>query len=90
MEKAVLTVIGKDKVGIIARVSNIFADRNVNILDLSQTIMDNIFTMIVLVDVQNSTVPFAALADEISALGKDMGLQMQLQHEQIFDSMHQI
>lgn len=90
MEKAVLTVIGKDKVGIIAKVSNIFAEKNVNILDLSQTIMQDIFTMIVLVDVEKSTIPFAELLDEMTNLGKEMGLNMQLQHEQIFDSMHQI
>lgn len=90
MEKAVLSVIGKDKVGIIAKVSNIFAEKNVNILDLSQTIMQDIFTMIVLVDVEKSTIPFAELSDEMTNLGKEMGLNMQLQHEQIFDSMHQI
>ena len=90
MEKAVLTVIGTDKVGIIAGVSKLFADNNVNILDLSQTIMQDIFTMIVLVDVEKSIVPFAELSAKVEALGNDMGLKMQLQHESIFDSMHQI
>ena len=90
MEKAVLTVIGSDKVGIIAAVSKIFAERNVNILDLSQTIMQDIFTMIVLVDVAESTVPFAQLAEEMAELGRSLGLTIQLQHEAIFDSMHQI
>ncbi len=90
MDKAVLTVVGKDKVGIIAAVSKAFAETNVNILDLSQTIMQNIFTMIVLVDVANSTVPFAELSDMMTALGDSMQLKIQLQHESIFDSMHQI
>lgn len=90
MEKAVLTVIGSDKVGIIAAVSQIFAECNVNILDLSQTIMQNIFTMIMLVDVAGATVPFDKLSQEISRLGASMELTMQLQHESIFDSMHQI
>ena len=89
MEKAVLTVIGSDKVGIIAAVSQIFAECNVNILDLSQTIMQNIFTMI-MVDVAGATVPFDKLSQEISRLGASMELTMQLQHESIFDSMHQI
>lgn len=90
MEKAVLTVIGSDKVGIIAAVSKVFAESNVNILDLSQTTMQNIFTMIMLVDVAESTVPFDRLAEEMKQLGKSMNLTVQLQHEAIFDSMHQI
>ena len=90
MEKAVLTVIGSDKVGIIAAVSKVFSDINVNILDLSQTTMQNIFTMIMLVDVEESTVPFDRLAEEMKQLGKSMNLTVQLQHEAIFDSMHQI
>lgn len=90
MKKAVLTVIGSDKVGIIASVSKILAEANVNILDISQTIMQNIFTMIMLVDISNAKVAFDQLAGEISALGTSMDLVMQLQHEAIFDSMHQI
>ena len=90
MEKAVLTVIGSDKVGIIAAVSKVFAESNVNILDLSQTTMQNIFTMIMLVDVAESTVPFDRLAEEMKQLGTSMNLTVQLQHEAIFDSMHQI
>ncbi|MBE7057195.1 MAG: ACT domain-containing protein [Ruminococcaceae bacterium] len=90
MDKAVLTVVGKDKVGIIAAVSNALAEKNVNILDLSQTIMENIFTMIVLVDVASATEPFHKLAEEMKLLGDSMQLKIQLQHESIFDSMHQI
>lgn len=90
MKKAVLTVIGSDKVGIIAAVSKVLAESNVNILDISQTIMQNIFTMIMLVDVSHSQKAFDKLAAEISALGTSMDLVMQLQHEAIFDSMHQV
>lgn len=90
MEKAVLTVIGSDKVGIIAAVSKVFAENNVNILDLSQTTMQHIFTMIMLVDVAASTMPFDKLAEAMAELGESMNLTMQLQHESIFDSMHQI
>ncbi len=90
MKKAVLTVIGSDKVGIIASVSRVLAESNVNILDISQTIMQNIFTMIMLVDLSNSPKAFDQLSAEISALGDSMDLVMQLQHEAIFDSMHQI
>ena len=90
MDKAVLTVVGKDKVGIIAAVSKALADANVNILDLSQTTMEKIFTMIVLVDVADITVPFDQLAEMMKNLGDSMQLKIQLQHESIFDSMHQI
>ena len=90
MDKAVLTVVGKDKVGIIAAVSNALAEANVNILDLSQTTMSNIFTMIVLVDVAESNMPFDKLAKKMSDLGDSIQLKIQLQHESIFDSMHKI
>jgi len=90
MEKAVLTVIGSDKVGIIASVSKVFAETNVNILDVSQTTMQNIFTMIMLVDVTEANLPFVELTEKIKSLGASMGLTMQLQHESIFNSMHQI
>ena len=90
MDKAVLTVVGSDKVGIIAAVSKVLAENNVNIVDLSQTIMQNIFTMIVLVDVSDSPVAFDKLAEMMKELGDSIQLKIQLQHESIFDSMHQI
>lgn len=90
MIKAVLTVIGKDRVGIIAAVSNYLASVNVNILDISQTIMDEIFTMVMLVDVAGASEQFGTVADRIKTMGSDMGLQMQLQHVDIFNSMHKI
>ncbi len=90
MVKAVLTVVGKDRVGIIAAVSSYLAGVNVNILDISQTIMSEIFSMVMLVDVSESYEPFVDISDGIKKLGSDMGLRMQLQHVDIFNSMHKI
>jgi len=88
--RAVITVIGKDRVGIIAGVSTILADCSVNILDLSQTIMQDIFTMIMLVDIFRSTISFAELSDRLDSKGRELGLMIRIQHEEIFDSMHRI
>ena len=88
--RAVISVIGKDRVGIIAGVSAVLAQCNVNILDLSQTIMQDIFTMVMLVDVSGATISFADLAGRLERLGQEMGLQIRIQHEDIFNSMHRI
>ncbi len=88
--KAVITVVGKDKVGIIAEVSRVLAENKVNILDISQTIMQDMFTMIMLADVSQSKVVFSALADTLSALGDTLGLSIRIQHEDLFNSMHRI
>jgi ACT domain-containing protein len=88
--RAVITVIGKDKVGIIAGVSNILADFNTNILDISQTIMQDIFTMIMLVDISKLSETFHELSQKLEAKGKDMGLSIRIQHEDIFNSMHRL
>ena len=88
--RAVITVLGKDRVGIIAGISNILADSNVNILDISQTIMQDVFTMIMLTDVSNSKVAFNALSDTLEAKGSELGLYVKIQHEDIFNSMHRI
>ncbi len=90
MIKAVLTVIGCDKVGIIAAVSGYLAKVNINVLDISQTTMDEIFTMVMLVDVSNASDSFDNIAQKVKDIGKEMGLQMQLQHVDIFNSMHKI
>ena len=90
MVKAVLTVIGCDQVGIIAAVTGYLAEVKVNILDISQTIMDEIFTMVMLVDVSAANTPFNEIAGHIKELGTGLGLQMQLQHVDIFNSMHKI
>ncbi|MGD0152630.1 MAG: ACT domain-containing protein [Thermacetogeniaceae bacterium] len=88
--RAVISVIGKDRVGIIAGVSKILVDTNVNILDISQTIMQEIFTMVMLVDISRANTPFARLSDDLKELGNTLGLSIQIQHEDIFNSMHRI
>jgi ACT domain-containing protein len=88
--RAVLTVIGKDQVGIIANVSNILANCNVNILDITQTIMQDIFTMIMLVDISKLSKSFHDLSEQLEEKGKEMGLSVRIQHEDIFNSMHRI
>jgi len=88
--RAVISVIGTDKVGIIANVSTILAERNVNILDISQTIMQDLFTMIMLVDISGLKTSFAELSDKLEEKGKEMGLSIRIQHEDIFNSMHRI
>ena len=88
--KAVITVIGKDRVGIIAAVSRILAESNVNILDISQTIMQDIFTMVMLTDVTGATMAFGALSEQLEAKGNELGVSVRIQHEDIFNSMHRI
>ncbi len=87
---AVITVIGQDRVGIIARVSTLLYEKNINILDLSQTIMQGNFTMVMLVDVSGATVPFVDISSALTELGKEMGLVIRIQREEIFDAMHTI
>ena len=91
MEKkntAVVTVVGKDTIGIIARVSAVLAEHQANILDISQTVLSDMFNMIMLVDV--SCCDFGALEDGLTALGADIGLQIRIQRSEIFDAMHRI
>lgn len=88
--RAVISVLGKDRVGIIAGVSTVLAECNVNILDLSQTIMQDIFTMVMLVDVSKATISFADLAGRLDGKGQELGLLVRIQHEDIFNSMHRI
>jgi ACT domain-containing protein len=88
--KAVITVIGSDKVGIIARVATLLAENGVNILDISQTTMQDIFTMIMLTDISENKLKFTELVDALDDLGRQMGLSIRAQHEDIFNSMHRI
>ncbi len=88
--RAVISVIGKDRVGIIAGVTRILAEANVNILDINQTIMQEIFTMVMLVDISRANAPFTRLSEELKGLGANLGLSIQIQHEDIFNSMHRI
>ncbi len=88
--KAVITVLGSDRIGIIAHVTNILAQVNVNILDISQTIMDKIFTMVMLVDLKESNTPFAEISKALDDAAQQLGVSIRIQHEDIFNSMHRI
>ena len=87
---AIVTVLGQDKVGIIAAVCNRLANYNVNILDISQTILQGAFTMVMAVDVSKSTASFGELGRGLDDLGAEMGLSIRIQREEIFDAMHRI
>ena len=89
-QRIVITVVGKDTVGIIARVCTYLADNNINILDLSQSILQGFFNMILIADMAASTVPFDRIQDELKALGERMGLDIKAQREEIFEMMHRI
>ncbi|MHC1747590.1 MAG: ACT domain-containing protein [Cellulosilyticaceae bacterium] len=88
--KGVITVFGKDKVGIIAKVCVLLSDRGVNILDISQTILQGYFNMMMIVDLEQLTVDFNALVDELQDVGKSLQVEIKLQHEAIFDCMHRL
>ena len=88
--KAIVTVVGKDQVGIIASVCVKLAEYNVNVLDINQTVMQGYFTMMMAVDVSECKVPLAELVEIMEALGKDMGLSIRVQREDIFEAMHRI
>ena len=88
--KAVVTVVGKDQVGIIAGVCIKLAEYNVNVLDISQTVMQGYFTMMMVVDVTESKVPLAQLCVEMEEEGKNRGLSIRVQREDIFEAMHRI
>ena len=87
---AIVTVVGKDKVGIIAAVCALLSEKNVNVLDISQTILQEYFTMIMLVDVSQATVPFARLKEDLAAAGQERNLDIRIQREDIFNAMHRI
>jgi len=86
--KAILTVIGKDKVGIIAHVSNLLLEKNANILDINQTIVDKYFTMIMLVDLEEINLSVKDLNEALIQKGKDLEVSIRMQHEDVFNSMH--
>lgn len=88
--KGIITVVGQDAVGIIAKVSSYLADTQVNILDLSQTIVEGYFTMMMIVDMDQASKPFNVVVDELAELGESIGLVIRLQHEDIFNKMHRI
>lgn len=88
--KAVVTVIGKDRVGIIAEVSKILSENNVNILDISQTIMEEYFTMMMVTNFSNSSKDFGAMKKIFADYSKENAVDVSIQHEDIFNSMHKI
>jgi ACT domain-containing protein len=88
--RAIVTVIGTDRVGIIAGISTVLADANVNILDITQTTMQGIFTMIMLVNTKDASVAFEELDKRLKARGESLGLQVRIQREDIFNSMHRV
>lgn len=90
MKKSIITVVGKDTVGIIAKVCTYLADDNVNILDISQTIVQGYFNMMMIVDTSDAKKPSGEIADELAELGNEIGVQIKLQQEDIFNSMHRI
>jgi ACT domain-containing protein len=90
MKKTIITVLGKDTVGIIAKVCTYLADNNINILDISQTIVQGYFNMMMIVDTNNAAISFGDIADELSALGESIGVVIKCQKEEIFDQMHRI
>ena len=88
--KAIVTVVGKDRVGIIANVCTALANYNVNVLDINQTVMQGYFTMMMATDVSEANIPMAQLATEMENIGRDMGLSIRIQREDIFEAMHRI
>lgn len=90
MDKTIVTVVGKDTTGIIARVCTYMADNQINILDISQTIVSGFFNMMMIVDTTRLTKPFAQMQDELSAMGESLGVQVKCQREEIFEKMHRI
>lgn len=88
--RAVITVLGKDMVGILARVSAICAENQVNVIEVTQSVLQDMFAMIMMVDISKSTIPFSDLADRLIELGTSMNLTIHTMHEDIFNSMHRI
>ncbi|MCI6714051.1 MAG: ACT domain-containing protein [Lachnospiraceae bacterium] len=90
MKKTIITVVGKDTVGIIAKVCTYLADNSINILDISQTIVQGFFNMMMIVDTNQTSKDFGVIVDELAKLGEDIGVVIKCQKEEIFDSMHRI
>lgn len=90
MNRTIITVIGKDRVGIIARVCTYLAENDINVLDINQSIVQGFFNMIMIVDAQNAKKDFAVLNSEIEKISEELGVKIKMQHEDIFDVMHRI
>lgn len=90
MKRTVITVVGKDRVGIIAKVCTYLADNSINILDISQTIVQDFFNMMMIVDATNSPKKFDEIAEELDQIGTEIGVVIKAQHEDIFNKMHRL
>lgn len=88
--KAVISVIGKDAVGILAKVSAVCAEYNANVTEVTQSVLQDVFAMVMLVDITKLAIPLATLSDKMNDLGKSMGLSIYVMHEDIFNTMHHI
>ncbi len=90
MKKTIITVVGKDSVGIIAKVCTYLADNGVNILDISQTITGGYFNMMMIADIEKSSKAFSEITDDFDAIGENIGCTIKMQREEIFDKMHRL
>ena len=90
MNRTIITVVGKDTVGIIAKVCTYLAENDINILDISQTIVQEYFNMMMIVDMSKMKLPFEQVAEQMASIGKNLGVQVKCQREEIFDMMHRI
>ena len=90
MKKCIITVVGKDSVGIIAKVCTYLAETNINILNISQTIVEGYFNMVMIVDFTNCTKEIAVVVNEMEELGKTIGVNIHCQREEIFEKMHRV
>ncbi len=90
MQKSIITVVGKDTVGIIAKVCTYLANNRINIEDISQTIVQGFFNMMMVVDMDQSAKPFADIAQELAQIGEEIGVIIRCQREDIFDTMHRL
>lgn len=88
--KVIITVVGKDTVGIIAKVCTYLSEGSVNVLDISQTIVSGYFNMMMIVDMANATASFAEISHQLDALGEEIGVTIKCQKEEIFEMMHRI
>ncbi len=88
--KGIVTVVGKDNVGIISKVCTLLSDNRINILDISQSILQDYFNMIMIADFTNCEIRFEECVEKLNELGKEIGVEIKLQHEDIFNTMHRI
>ena len=88
--RAVVSVIGKDTVGILAKTTAVCAEHRINVVDVTQSVLQDLFAMIMLIDVTDSDIPLTDLTDRFEALGREMGLSIHVMHEDVFNAMHTV